>query len=369
MRALLAGGGTGGHLVPGLAIAGALRARGGDALFVTAGRAIESALLRGERSAPLRLERGAGAPGSVESALRLPLAVLRARSILRETEPDVVLGLGGLASFPVVVAARSLGVPVALLEINAVPGRATRWLKPFASRILVACDAAARALGPRAVVTGAPLRPAFGDLRPRADAKRAMGLDPDRPALLVLGGSQGAAAINRAVGAVLDELDRRRVQLVWVAGPGKDSDARGLCAARPRLRARVFGYLDGAADAFAAADLAVCRSGAATVSELAAAGLPAIAIPYPHHRDRQQLRNAELLGEGARVLEERDLTPPRLASEVGWLLENPPRLAAMAAACRRAAKPRALEDVVDELARLAAPAARVSDAGRSRGAS
>src|SRR5262249_30530878 len=154
----------------------------------------------------LALEKGAGAPGTLEMGLRLPAAVARARDLIREFRAEVVLGLGGLASFPVALAARLAGAPLVLLEINAVPGRATRWLAPLARRILVASEEAPRRFGPRALLTGMPLRKAFGSMPARADARRALGLAPDDPVLLVLGGSQGATAINRAVGAILDDL-------------------------------------------------------------------------------------------------------------------------------------------------------------------
>ncbi len=349
MRVLFAGGGTGGHLVPGMALAHEVRARGGDTLFVTAGRPIESALLREERFVSLPLETGSGALGPAAVALRLPGAVRDARRLLRSFRPDVVVGLGGLASFPVSLASRWERIPVVLLEINAVPGRATRWLAPLARRVLVAGDDAARVLGARALVTGTPLRAGFERLPDRREARAALGFEAERPLLLVLGGSQGASSLNRAVAGCLERFEADSIQLLWLTGPGKDGEARRACASRSRLRARVLPYLEEAAAAFAAADLAVCRSGAGTVSELAAAGLPAIAVPYPHHRDHQQLRNAARLGEGALVVEDADLTPARLASEVGELLADPARRARMAESCRRSARPRAASEALEAL--------------------
>src|SRR6185295_10520946 len=144
-------------------------------------------------------------------------------------------------------------------------------------------DAAARKFAGKAVITGAPLRPSFLRLPDRAGARVAFGLDPAGAVLLVLGGSQGAGSLNGWVSTLLPEFARRKIQLLWVCGPGKDAEARARCTSTIGLRSLVFDYVDETAPLFAAADVALCRSGAATVAELAAAGLPAIAVPYPHH--------------------------------------------------------------------------------------
>jgi UDP-N-acetylglucosamine:LPS N-acetylglucosamine transferase len=289
-------------------------------------------------------------------ALRIPGAVAEARRALTEFRAEAVLGLGGLASFPAAVAARTRGLAVGLLEINAVPGRATRWLRPIVGAVFVAFDEAARAVGPKAILTGTPLRQGFVEPPAKGAARAALGLDAGSPALLVLGGSQGSAAVNGAAESLLGGLAKRGVQLIWICGPGRDAAARSACARIAGLRAAVFDYVEDASAHFAAADAALCRSGAATVAELAAMALPTVAIPYPHHRDRQQFRNAAALGAGAVILEERALDTPALADAVFSIFENESRRVSMANASRAAARPSAARDVADAIERLARPA-------------
>lgn len=355
MRLLLAGGGTGGHLVPGTALARAVLERGGSVLFVTAGRPLEAQLVGELPYVVLPLEDGRGAPTKPQLLWRVPRSCAKARTILREFAPDVVLGLGGLASFPVALAARSLGIPVSLLEINAVPGRATRYLIPLAHQVLTAAESAASAIGRKAVCCGTPLRPGFRKLPQKPEARAALGLDRNRLTCLVLGGSQGASAVNEAVASVLPQLAERGVQLLWIAGPGKEAAVRARCAEHPALAASVRSYLDDMPTAFAAADFAICRSGAATVFELAAAALPSITIPYPHHTDRQQYHNARLLGEGTVILEEKELNRDRLAAELAPLLDDAARRQRMAEACRRAARIDAVEKSLEAMERLRQP--------------
>jgi UDP-N-acetylglucosamine--N-acetylmuramyl-(pentapeptide) pyrophosphoryl-undecaprenol N-acetylglucosamine transferase len=349
MRTVLAGGGTGGHLIPGMALASAILGNGGAVLFITAGRPVEARILGDFPSKALPLERGGGAPGRIRTVLRLPAAYGEARSLLREFSPDVVLGLGGLASFPVVLAAANRGIPRAVLEINAVPGRATRWLRPFADAVFVANEEAKNRVGRKAILTGAPIRASFEAGPSRESARAALGLDPKAPTLVVLGGSQGAAAVNRAAAECLEGLECRGGQLIWVAGPGKDDEARAACAARPQLRSVVFGYVDDAAPLYAAADAALCRGGASTVAELAASGLPSVVIPYPHHRDKQQTWNARQLGAGALIVEEDARTSDRARAALFSILDDGDRRLQMARACRSAARPGAAAEVARAL--------------------
>lgn len=354
MKILLAGGGTGGHLVPGIALAEAARARGDEILFVTAGRAVEERILGNLPKTALALERGEGAPSFLAIAARLPGAIRAAKKVILQFKPDVLLGLGGLVSLPAALAARLSRVPVGLLEINAVPGKATALLAPLASRIFVASELGLAQFHKKGLLTGMPLRSGFLQSPERAASRTKFGLDPSRKTILILGGSQGAAAVNRAVAAILGEIESMGAQILWIAGPGKDGAIRAAVAERPKLKISIHNYLDDTPSAYAAADVAICRSGAATVFELAATGLPAIAIPYPYHRDQQQLRNAQLLGEGVLILEEKELSPARLAEGVRSILEHSARRAAMSDACRRRARPKASDDILDSLASLAA---------------
>jgi UDP-N-acetylglucosamine:LPS N-acetylglucosamine transferase len=327
LRLAFAGGGTGGHIVPGLhllerSLAGDVPAIE-DLLWFTSGRSVEEHALR---SVPLEqpLERvileleprRGGAPSLPRLFTRTPGAVLRARRALRRHRSSVLLGLGGFTTLPAVLAARSLGIPVALLEINASPGRATRHLAPTAARIYHAWSGTLPASGvdSRNLLTGAPVAPSVravgnGETDRRA-ARTALGFDADRPLLVILGGSQGAQSLNTFVTEHLDHLLEGGLQLLHQCGPGKlgtSSDSR--------VAYRIEEYLSPIAPALAAATIVLCRGGASTLAEVAAARIPAWVVPYPHHPDRHQERNARELGEGVRVVSEEQLDA-RLVEEL-----------------------------------------------------
>ncbi|HET6205009.1 MAG TPA: UDP-N-acetylglucosamine--N-acetylmuramyl-(pentapeptide) pyrophosphoryl-undecaprenol N-acetylglucosamine transferase [Planctomycetota bacterium] len=351
MNLLLAGGSSGGHLVPGVAVARAWEARGGGVLFLTSGRAIEGEVLAGEAFPRACL--GIESNGRLRPGLRLLAATWRAMRAVRSFRPAVVLGLGGAASVPGVLAARLSRVPIALLEVNAAPGRATRRLRPLAARILTGDEPSARALGSRARAVGVPTRPS-GAAPARGPAREGFGLRPEVPTLLVAGGSQGADAINRFAATHAGLLAAAGVQVIHLAGPGKTEEPERAYRAAG-LRARVFGFLRDTAPAYAAADLVLCRGGAATVAEVAEAGRGAVVVPYPHHADRHQFENARRLGSGALVLEEADLGASAMG-EVVRRLGDPRALETMGAAAGRAARPSATESVVDDLVLLAGSA-------------
>ena len=321
VRLALAGGGTGGHIVPGLHLLAQVRAqtRSGtgaldDLLWFTSGRAIESRvfaalpeLIEGthfERVALAIEPAGGGAPSRPQLLWHTPRAVARARSALIAHGSEVVLGLGGFTSLPVVLAARSLGIPVALLEINAAPGSATRWLERFAERVFHAWPATMPRSGANArhVRIGPPLAPQF---RPRstgvatARAREALGFAGDRPLLVVLGGSQGARALNEFVRAHAARFAARGVQVLHQTGSQAEPPASVSLAGYRALE-----YIDPITPALAAATVALSRGGASTLAEIAALGVPAVVVPYPHHGDQHQARNAAELGEGVRVVSE-----------------------------------------------------------------
>ena len=322
LRLALAGGGTGGHIVPGLHLVEHARSSPGggalgDLLWFTSGRSVEARVFgafagdaRCERVAlPLEPE-GGGAPSRRELALRTPGATLRARRALRAHRSDVLLGLGGFTSLPAVIAARSLGIPVALLEVNAAAGSATRALAPFASAVFHAWRAsvppstAGRRRAARHAHVGPPLAPGYrapaGEDALRARAR--LGFDPDEPLCVVLGGSQGAGAINRFVAAHAPAIVASGVQVLHQTGPGRAAEG---CAPFTGYRAEE--YLDDVGLALRAATVVLTRGGASTLAEVAALRRPAFVVPYPHHADRHQERNAAELGDGVRVVPEHEL--------------------------------------------------------------
>lgn len=330
-RVCLVSGGTGGHLMPALVLARALRANGYEPVLVTEGRDVERELLRRE----LPDVAGVELPSSRGTRLGLPFWLLRAtaaaRRVLREHHVDCVVSTGGRASLPMGLAAKSLGVPLYLLEQNAVTGRANRWLLPLAQRIYHGLPAAG-GLGPRALVTGTPLRPEIGQVD-RGQAREQLGLRPDVQVVLVTGGSQGARSLNEQVPPALLQIGCQ-LQVLHLAGLGRDDAVRLLYAGGDgRVSAHVRPVALDMERLFAAADLVICRGGGTTVAELCATGRAAIIVPYPHHRDRQQLRNAEVLAKvrAAIIVEESVLTVQTVADLAGRLLADPARLHAMGA--------------------------------------
>lgn len=347
-RVCLVSGGTGGHLMPAMVLARAMQASGHEPVMVTEGRDVERELLRRQ----LPDVRGVELPAASRSRLALPLWVLRAtaaaRRILRDQQVDCVVSTGGRPSVPVALAAKSLGMPVYLLEQNAVTGRANRLLAPLAKRIYhgLPSDAAA---SPRALVTGTPLRPGIGRVD-RAAARAELGFAAADRVVLVTGGSQGAQALNRTVPVALAAAGRSLVaagaapgsggamlRAVHLAGLDRDADVRTRYAASgSAVLADVRTVATDMDRLFAAADLVVCRGGGTTVAELCAVGRPAVIVPYPHHKDRQQLRNAEVLARAgaAWIVEESQLTAEGLAELLHSLFAEPERLRRMGDAAR-----------------------------------
>jgi UDP-N-acetylglucosamine--N-acetylmuramyl-(pentapeptide) pyrophosphoryl-undecaprenol N-acetylglucosamine transferase len=340
-RVCLVSGGTGGHLMPALVLARALLQRGHEPVLVTEGREVEREFLRRELPDVTAIE----LPATGASRWSLPAWTLRAtaaaRRLLREHAVDHVVSTGGRPSLPVGLAARSLGLPLYLLEQNAVVGRANRWLLPWCKRIYLGLPSAA-ASGRTALVTGTPLRPGLGRIERRA-ARQQLGLPAVGDVVLVTGGSQGARVLNEAVpralvASVQAAADRPPLHVLHLAGLGRDPEVRRAYAAGgERLVAQVRPVALDMDRLYAAADLVICRGGGTTVAELCAVGRAALIVPYPHHKDRQQTRNAEVLAAvGAAVIaEEAQLTDAALLALIDGLLHAPERLAAMGAAARR----------------------------------
>jgi UDP-N-acetylglucosamine--N-acetylmuramyl-(pentapeptide) pyrophosphoryl-undecaprenol N-acetylglucosamine transferase len=317
LRLALAGGGTGGHVLPGRHLVEHARACGelGDLLWFQTGRAVEDSAMQGfdagtgfERRT-LRLEPAhGGAPGLGRLALLTLPAALAARRALRAHASEVLLGLGGFTSLPAVLAARSLGIPVALLEINAQSGRATQRLARHARRIFHAWPGTLPEGGDarRDLWTGPPLGRAFqaepGGAASRAQGRAELGFAPEKPLLVVLGGSQGALGLNRFLAAAAPVFAERGVSVLHQTGPGRLAEA-----AAPSPVYRPVEFLAQVDRALRAATFVLCRGGASTLAEVGAVRVPAWVVPYPHHADRHQERNARQLGAGVRVVQESEL--------------------------------------------------------------
>ncbi len=341
--------------MPALAVADALSGRGAEVSFLgAAGRAeseivpaagyeIELLKLRGlDRGHPIR---AAGALGLAAAA------VPAARRAIREREADAVLGGGGYVAAPAGLAALSVGLPLVLTEADRHLGMTNRLLARRARRVCLAFPIDGRE-GERYVVTGRPVPAAVGRAD-RAAARRRFAIEAEERCLLVFGGSQGARSINLAAldAFVGDGTEPREFHVLHISGARDYPEARARIEAAGRVgRYTLVEYEDGLADALAASDLVLARAGG-SIFEIAAAGRPAILVPYPHASGRHQHANAEWMAAAgaAIVLEDAELDPPRLRALAATLLGDPVRLAQMAAASRALARPDAAERVADEL--------------------
>jgi UDP-N-acetylglucosamine--N-acetylmuramyl-(pentapeptide) pyrophosphoryl-undecaprenol N-acetylglucosamine transferase len=352
MRAVIGGGGTGGHVIPALAIARELRERfHAEVVFVGTARGLENRLVPAAGFELRLVEVGALNRVSLATKIRtltaLPRAVLAAGRILGQYRPQVVLGVGGYASGPAMLAAALRGLPTLIFEPNVVPGFANRVVAPMVSQAAVHFEQTARYFR-RAVVTGVPVRREFFQAPPYA---------PQRPpTLLVFGGSQGASALNRVVLESLPGLQREipGIHIIHQTGDRDYNQAQGAYL-RSGISAEVHPFIDDMPGMFARADLLLCRSGASTVAEVTAAGRPAVFVPFPKAADDHQLRNAEALGAAgaADLIVETELSSERLVGKLQSLLTDRVRLAAMAQAARGLAHPRAAQEIAELAARLA----------------
>lgn len=352
---IVAGGGTGGHLFPGLAVAEAMIAQGdvgvtdarvtdANVLFVGSAYGIEATAVPRTPFAfqPLAIRgvRGRGVRGVLEFVWQLPLALLQSWRVIGRFQPALVLGLGGYSSVPMILAAWLRRVPSVLMEQNAHPGMANRTLAYLARRVCTSFADSARFFpAGKAVQTGNPVR----------QLSIAKNHASDHFTIFVFGGSQGARAINRAVVDAATVLRARlpRMQLIHQTGPA-DLEWVQRCYAEGGVDAEVRPFVHDMGDAYGRADLVICRAGASTLAELTALGKPSILIPYPYAADDHQRANAEILvrGGAAEMILDAQVTGAVLAERVLALAADRARLRAMGAAASALAVPDAAQRVV-----------------------
>ncbi|HET7746686.1 MAG TPA: undecaprenyldiphospho-muramoylpentapeptide beta-N-acetylglucosaminyltransferase [Vicinamibacteria bacterium] len=346
---LIAAGGTGGHLFPGIAVADELRARdpGTRVVFVGTPKGLESRLV--PRAGyelvllPILPLKNVGPARMLEGLLALPWALTKAALLVVRLRPAAVLGVGGYAGGPLVLMAALLGVRTVILEPNAKPGFTNRVLKPFVRAAAVTYPETIAALGGKGLVTGNPVRGGFARLPPKAHQPPF--------ALLVFGGSQGSRVLNRAMVDALPHLPGAdRLAVVHQTGTAARDEIARAYSDRSRP-AEVVEFLDDMERRFAQADLVVCRSGATTCAELTVAGKAAVLVPFAQAADDHQRHNARALeAAGAAVMvEEKDLSGGRLAAAIKAALEEPGRLEQMETAARRLGRPDAAARVADLL--------------------
>lgn len=341
-------GGTGGHVFPALAVAQELRARGHDVVWMGAPHSFEERTVvpQGFALETIRIQglRGKGLMSLLRAPLLLWRSLAEARAILARLQPNVVLGMGGFAAGPGGLAARLKRIPLVIHEQNAAPGLTNRALALLASRVLEAFPKTFR----HATTVGNPVRSAIAELPP--PAQRLQGREHEPPRLLVLGGSQGAKALNELVPRALALLpETRRPQIRHQAG--RTYDVARAAYASAGVMARIEAFIDDMPAAYAWADLVLCRAGASTIAELCAAGCASVLVPFPYAVDDHQTHNGRYLADdGAAVLvQERELTPERLAALLQDLLGDRATLLRMAEAARAHAWPNATNEIAHEV--------------------
>ena len=358
-RLLIAAGGTGGHLYPAIAVAERFRDLARDAVIVFVGteRGLESRIVR-KAGYPLELVRATPLRGGTLSTklkglLGLASGLFDAFRVLGRVKPTIVFGVGAYVSGTVLLAAALRGLPTLILEPNAEPGLANRWLAPFVDEAACAWEETTRFFGKKAVVTGNPVREEIAAVPPLASQSA------ERMRVLVFGGSQGSVVLNRAMVASLASLaaDFGRLEITHQTGASHYETVRAAYATLA-LRARVTPYIDDMAEAYRSADVVVARAGATTCAELAASGRGAVLVPLAI-AGGHQARNAEMMARAgaARWIPERELDGDRLGVELRALLEAPETRAAMASAARKLARPSAATDVAHRLVSLEKEAA------------
>jgi len=357
---MIAGGGTGGHLFPGVALARCFMERNPEnrVLFVGTDREFECRTLEREGFDHLAIRaagiKGLGIFGKLKAAFKIPGALFQSSSIINEFKPDIIIGVGGYSSGPVALAAWLKGIPVVVQEQNILPGITNKIMGRFASRIHVSFD---ESLGffnaEKVMMSGNPVRQIILDARKRRDQRKA-----DEQSrlftLLVAGGSQGARSVNKAMVESLRFLtDKENLHVIHQTG---ETDCESVRDAYERegISAEVSAFYTDMDVRYERADLVICRAGATTLSEITVMGLPSILIPFPFAADNHQVKNALSLvdKEAAEMIEDKELTGEYLASRLTYFRENPDELWRMEKASMAYGKPEAAKTIVEDCYRV-----------------
>jgi UDP-N-acetylglucosamine--N-acetylmuramyl-(pentapeptide) pyrophosphoryl-undecaprenol N-acetylglucosamine transferase len=357
MNAVIACGGTGGHLFPGIAVAEVLRDRGHEVMLLVSEKDIDALALSSR--ANFRVERlpTVGLPSPFSPAFfgfirRFCESLALCRSIYRTFKPQVVLGMGGFTSTAPVLAGRIRGIPTFIHESNAVPGKANRLTARMVRAVMLGFKECAPFFPKtNTEVTGTPVRTELVRLD-RLASRQKLGLREDLTTLLVMGGSQGASGINQAMIKALPFLRGVRLQVIHLSG-SRDERLVADNYRRENIAAHIASFHHRMEEAYSAADFVVARAGAASLAELAAFSLPGILIPFPYATNDHQTRNAEIYArvDAAVLLKESDLSGELLARKIRELIENPERIQQMAANCSRLAPKDAAGRVVTTMER------------------
>jgi len=342
MKFAIACGGTGGHLFPGLAVAEVLREQGHEVLLFVSEKEVDARALRAHPDLPSRKLPSIGLPPFFSPAMvtflrRLWESLGKCGTAYDADRPHAVLGMGGFTSIAPLMAARRRGIPAFLHESNAIPGKANRLAARFCRAVLLGFDDCAKHFPNRPTrVTGTPIRRELAANAPgREDARRALGLDPRRTTLLVMGGSQGAAGINALMTQAAPHLSAADLQIIHLAGE-RDVETVRAAYAGAGIGSVVLPFCDRMHEVYPAADLAVSRSGAASLGELSWFGLPSVLVPFPYAAEDHQRLNAEIFARSgaARIQAEKGATGEAMARLLLSLLESPQTLATMSVSAK-----------------------------------
>lgn len=354
MRVVIACGGTGGHLFPGLAVAESLKRRGHEILLLVSEKAIDAQALKAHPEFRSEKLPSVGLPSLLSPAFirfltRTWESIGQCKQIYRKFQPDAVLGMGGFTSTAPLLAGRMAKIPTFIHESNAIPGKANRWAARFVSHVLLGFEACERFFpGRRCSVVGTPVREDLGERIPRDEALGIFNLDPARRTLLVMGGSQGAAGVNQLLFKAAPLLSSAGVQIIHLTG---DRDDR--LAAANYLREQVPSYVapfhHRMQEVYSAADLVVSRAGAASLSELSRFALPSILIPYPYAAENHQELNADIYVEAgaAEKFNEAGTAPEVLARRIVEILTDEASRARMSTAAQALAPGNSADRVAD----------------------
>ena len=351
---VIACGGTGGHLFPGIAVAEELRRRGHKPLLVISRKRVDADASAKYENLDFVTVAAIAKPPTlslrmVPFLLKVWGTIRQSKRIFRKHQVDAVLGMGGFTSLPPIYAARTMGLFTALHDSNALPGKANRIGARWCDTVLVGLEAAGEYFDSKKVrVTGTPVRSEFGNLPDKREARKRFGLEPDQPVVLCFGGSQGARSLNTFVAGAAERLGAE-VQWLHVAGRQDAERVKGLVGAREGHV--VCGFCDDMPAAYAASNLVISRSGGASLTELASLGLPSVLVPYPHAADDHQTFNARCFeAAGASVLvQESALNPVSLAEMIAGMLADSGRLETMARAAEGLGAGDAVEKICDSL--------------------
>jgi UDP-N-acetylglucosamine--N-acetylmuramyl-(pentapeptide) pyrophosphoryl-undecaprenol N-acetylglucosamine transferase len=357
MKVLIAAGGTGGHIYPGIAVAKEIMRRDieSSVKFVGTARGLETKLVPDNGFELLTIEsaglKNVGFAGKIKGLAILPKSFFAARRLIRDFQPDVVVGAGGYVSGPVLLMASLMRVPTLVMDSNALPGFTNRRLARFVTRAALTFEEALPFFGKKGIVTGNPVRREFFEIPPKAR-------DAQKFSLLIFGGSQGARAINNALVEALTHLQdyKNRLQITHQTGEADFEKIKQGYLDAGWNEAEVSAYIKNMPEHFEKNDLIICRAGATSCAELAAAGKASIMIPLPTAADDHQRKNAEALERAgaARMILQKDLTGAGLAKQIIELIESPAELTEMEASARKLARQDAAEvtvNIIEELAR------------------